>query len=136
MEQKLRCLEAIGKAESPGERYVLWRMVETGVELTPELERRFAAEAQTHKEVRNMIITWEEALAAERAEGEARGVTEGELRAKRADIAFLLSHRFGSGRVPPEVEKRLGSITDLERLQGILEQALSVDSLDQLSLER
>ncbi len=100
-----------------------------------------------------MIVTWEEALAAERAEGRAvgkvegrvegrvagkvegrvEGATEGELRAKRADVVFILTHRFGS--LPAGLEKRLERITDLERLQVILERALSVDSMEGFRLE-
>jgi hypothetical protein len=147
VEKKLHCLSAISRARlDDARRYVLANVVNTYVQLNHEEEARFAAalSSKANKEVRDMEITWEQALAARRAEGIAEGkaegiaegkaegiaegIAEGKVEATREAIILALNRRVGS--VPDEVVELLTSISDIKRLQSILEQAVSVNSLD------
>jgi hypothetical protein len=91
--------------------------------------KRFAAETRTDEEVRTMVITWEDAIA----ESEARGEALGRLRAMRDDILRVLHRRLKS--VPTSVREKLDAVEDSERLEEIFDQALTVNSVDELHLE-
>jgi hypothetical protein len=84
-----------------------------------------------------MVITWEETLAEREARGVARGVALGEARglleATRKSVLRVLQRRFTS--VPATVSEKLDAIGSVERLEGILDQALTVRSLDELRLD-
>ncbi len=101
---------------------------------------RFAVEAakDDNEEVQEMVITWEETLADREARGEARGVTRGVargfLQATRHNILRVLNRRLKS--VPAFVSQKLEAIRSIERLEEILDQALSVDSVNELGLDR
>ena len=137
VEQKLRCLTAISRAEGldVSRQYVLTRVVDNYLELSENESERFAAELEreANKEVRDMVVTWEEALAESRAEGEARGKAQGLLEAARKAIVLLARrcHRD----VPADFEETLGAIDDLERLYRILERIVDAPSMAQLDLD-
>jgi anti-sigma-K factor RskA len=101
-------------------------VVELYVELDEGQAERFAAEVakEGNEEVREMVITWEETLAANRAEGIAA--------ATRNHILRILKQRFEP--VPALVRQKLEAIQSLERLEGILDQAVVVRSVDDLVL--
>jgi hypothetical protein len=136
VEKKLQCLKKISRAQvDDARRFVLANVVNTYILLNEAEQERFAiAVASEAKEVREMEITWEETLAARKAEGEAigeaRGEARGEVNATRKAIILALNRRLGP--VPDEVVERLTSISDLERLQSILEQAVSASSIDEI----
>ncbi len=73
---------------------MLVRIVDIYAKLRPEEKRRFEAEIERdrYKEVRDMVITWEEALA----DSEARGIQLG----LRAVLKRQLKRRFGDNRKP------------------------------------
>ncbi len=108
---------------------MLANVVNTYVRLSTEEKERFAAELeQEAKEVQDMVITWEDALAESRAEGEARG-----RQVIRDTIVRLAQHK--SGPVPPSFRERLETIDDLDRLDGVLDQVLNARSLDDVDLD-
>ncbi len=129
VERKLHCLRAVCRGEvDDARRFVLKNIVDTYIPLDRDEEVRFKCqiEQEANKEVRDMVITWEDALAESRVEGkveEARGAA-----------LLVLRHRFGS--IPPTVETRLAAIDDLERLHEIMEQSLKVPSIEDLDLDR
>jgi predicted transposase YdaD len=110
--------------------------------LDGEEQRRYerALEQESNKEVREMAITWEEALAEREARGEARGReegrtegrTEGRIEAMQDALLLALDRRFGS--TPSEVQERIRSIEDPIVLNALLGQALTADSLSALDL--
>lgn len=132
VEQKVHCLRAISRAEvEEKERFTLGTIVETYLRLTPEEEARFNAEMamDVNKEVRQMVLTWEEAMAESEAKGEARG----ETRATRQAIVLLLKHKWGS--VSEDLVAKLDALGDLAHFYEILEQAVDAHSVDDLDLE-
>ncbi len=127
MRKKLRCLKAIRRAEvDDARRFLLAKLVELYVELDEVQAERFAAETRKadNQEVREMVITWEETLAASKAEGEA---------AMRRSIQRVLQQRLQS--VPAFVRERLDAIHNVERLEEIHDQALTVNSANELVLD-
>jgi flagellar biosynthesis/type III secretory pathway protein FliH len=74
----------------------------------------------------------QELIAQGLQEGRAEGLREGELRTQRANIKQVLRIRFGS--IAAELEQRLEQIQQVEVLQQIFEQALKIQSLDELQL--
>ena len=80
-----------------------------------------------------MVITWEETIAASEAKGEARGEARGGLEAMRNSILRVLDRRLGS--VPSDLRQKLDGIGSVERLEEILDQALTVSSVEELGLE-
>jgi hypothetical protein len=93
--------------------------------LDQEESERFdiALSAPDNKEVREMEITWEEALTARESRGKAE--------ATREAIVMALD-RLGS--VPEEMVNRLDAITDIDRLKGLLKQALEAESIESIDL--
>jgi predicted transposase YdaD len=77
-----------------------------------------------------MEITWEGALAARESKGKVEGKAEGKVEATCEAILLLLNRRLGP--VPDDVVERLTSISDIQRLQSILEQAVSAGSIDEI----
>jgi hypothetical protein len=142
VEQKLFCLEAVGRARLPLEQeYVLAKVVESRIDLNPEEERRYEELVRERgEEVQAMAVTWEEALAEREAIGEAKGLAEGEARgeakgkliATRQAITLLAKHCFRS--LPAGFEEKLEAIDDLGRLYEILEQVHEARTVEELSI--
>ena len=131
VQKRLRCLAAIRRAAIDDDRrFLLAKLVEIYVELDEVETERYRAELNKHdnEEVREMVITWEETLAASKAEGVAEGLV-----AMRNSIVRVLSRRFGS--VPAYLRQKLDAIRSVERLEEIHDQALTVNSVDELVLE-
>ena len=132
VEKRLRCLKAISRAEDldVSRRYVLARIVYTYVELSKDEEERFTAELEreSNKEVYDMVVTWEQALKASRAEGRIEGKAE----ATRTAIIRLARHCLHD--VAPDFEEKLRAIEDLDRLYEILERVPDVSSTEELGL--
>jgi len=141
VEQKLFCLEAVGRARLPLEQeYVLAKVVDR-IDLNPEEERRYEELVRERgEEVQAMAVTWEEALAEREAIGEAKGLAEGEARgeakgkliATRQAITLLAKHCFRS--LPAGFEEKLEAIDDLGRLYEILEQVHEARTVEELSI--
>jgi hypothetical protein len=137
VEQKLRCLTAISRAKGLdlSRQYVLTRVVDNYLELSENESERFKAELErgANKEVRDMVVTWEEALEESRAKGEDRGKALGRLEAARKAILLLASecHR----EVPPSFEEKVRAIDDLDRLYRILERIVKAPSIAELDLD-
>lgn len=126
VERKLRCLRAVGRAAvNEAQKFLLGNVVETYLKLDPQDEERFAAEIRrdTNKEVRDMVITWEDALAASREEGLEAGLLQGEASVLRR----LLKRRFTE--VPPQVEKRLEQ-AGRQDLESWAERVLDAERLE------
>ena len=130
VEQKLFCLEAVSRARLPlAQEYVLAKVVESRIDLNSEEERRYEDLVRERgKEVQDMAVTWEEALA----EREAKGLAEGKLTATRQAITLLAKHCFGS--LPEGFEEKLEAIDDLGRLYEILEQVPDSRTVEELSI--
>ncbi len=136
VEKKLRCLKAISHADiDDARRYVLAKIVDVYVELDETEAARYTAEVdrEANKEVRGMVITWEDALAASKNEGKTEGKAEGKAEAARSYIVRVLQQRLSS--VPSFIRAKLDAIDSVERLEGILDQAIVVNSADELVLE-
>ena len=129
-EKKWRCRKAIRRVElTLAEAFVLDRIVDTQLELTPAEEERYRElEREEGKEVQDMVITWEDALE----EREAKGRVEGGLETARSAIVVLARHRHS--RLPDGFEAKLDVVDDLRRLYKILEQVPDVRSLEELDL--
>ncbi len=134
--QKLRCLKAIGRAEhlDIDRRYVLVRVVETYLRLDEAEEQRFKAEMEreVNKEVREMVVTWEEALAEREARGKATGRSLGQVEAAQGADLRAAERRFGP--LPQAFEERIHAIRSLDRLYQILDQILEAQSIDEIDL--
>ncbi len=142
LEKKLCCLETIHRRGLPlAQEYVLAKIVETTIDLDPEEQERYQElERQHGKEVHEMAVTWEEALAEREslgvakgiAKGKAEGKAEGKLEGARQAIALLAKHVFVS--LPSGFAEKLRAINDLSRLYEILEQVSEVRSVEELDL--
>lgn len=110
---------------------MLTTVVKTYIQLEGGEAERFATEIRRHPnpEVRKMVITWDDALAEQKAEGELLG----QLKTLRRNIQRLLRQRFG--RRGEDVESRLLAIDDPQKLDELFEKALEARSLDELGLE-
>ncbi len=100
-------------------------VVETYIELNEDEELRFAAEMQRegNKEVREMVVTWEEALAESRAEGK----TEGEATLLKRQLV----HRFRD--LPEWAERRLQEASR-EELEGLAVRVVDAERLRQTAV--
>jgi hypothetical protein len=137
VEHKLRCLRGISRAEGLDvqRQFVLAKIVNTHLKLQGEEALRFSHELaqQANKEVHDMVVTWEEALAEREAIGEARGEAIGEARATQQAILQVARKRHAAS-LQNGFEQKIRSIHDLDRLNQILEQILDAGSLDDLDL--
>lgn len=125
VEKKLRCRVAISRAEGLdlARRYVLDKVVNTYIELGDDEKRRYAAEVANHKEIREMAVTWEEALA----EREAKGAQDA--------IWLLMKHRFRPEAADlTRLREELHAISNLDRLHRILERASTADRIEDVDL--
>nr|MBC8228148.1 DUF4351 domain-containing protein [bacterium] len=52
-------------------------------------------------------------------------------RALQQSIVRFLSHRFQ--KVPEDLQQKISSLTDVQKLQNLLDASLEVDSLEQLT---
>jgi hypothetical protein len=130
--KKTRCLRAIRRADlNDAQHFLLAEIVDLHVELDKEQQAKFDAELRTaeNKEIREMVITWEEHLVAREVKGEARGI----VTATRNSILRILEQRLKS--VPAFVRAQLEAIRSVERLEKIHSQALTVSSADELVFE-
>ena len=126
VERKLRCLKAVGRAEvNEAQKFLLANVVETYLKLTAAGEARFAAEVRrdANKEVLDMVITWEDALAASRAEGLETGLLQGEA----SVLKRLLRRRFAT--LPEWAETRLEH-AGREELESWAERVLEAKRLE------
>lgn len=78
-------------------------------------------------EVENQIMTGAEALVQE---GKAEGLQLGVIQAKREDLLKLLQIRIGD--IPDTITKKVSRIRSLARLNSLLEQAATADTLDDI----
>jgi hypothetical protein len=125
-ERKVRCLKAVRRAELDEARsFELANIVATYIPLDPKEETRFEAliEQDANKEVQEMVITWEDALADSEARGEARGIQTGE--------ALLLKRQLGRrcGELPAWVDERLEQASR-EELEGWADRVLEAKRLE------
>jgi len=99
--------------------------------LSEDDEERFTAELEreSNKEVHEMVVTWEQALEASRAEGRVEGKAE----ATRTAIMRLARRCLPD--VAPSFEEKLRAIGDLDRLYEILERVPDVSSTEDLGLD-
>ena len=94
-----------------------------------ELQRFYADDETREKirEVRRFVRDYEIGMGASRADGLAEGKAEGKV-----DFLILfLTRRFGS--VSQEVQDKLRSIKDVERLDCLAEFAFGCDSLEEFT---
>jgi hypothetical protein len=61
-----------------------------------------------------------------------RGEEIGLRRGLQQSIIRFLSHRFQ--QIPEDLQKKISSLTDVQKLQNLLDASLEVDSLEQLKL--
>ena len=125
VEQKIRCYEAVKRADVDDERrYLLANVADNYLELDEGETARFNAEIGTEErqEVGKMIQTLSEAKADCRAEGGLTATRKAIVHLARS-IHKTLSDGF---------EEKLNAVDDLERLFAILEQVPKVRSLDEI----
>ena len=137
VEQKIHCLQAIGRAKhlDQDRQYVLVKVVETYLRLDEIEERQFNTEMEreANKEVREMVVTWEEALAESRTEGEISGRSLGQLEAAQDADLRVAERRFGP--LPQAFEERIRETQDLDRLYRILDRILEASSIDEIDFD-
>jgi hypothetical protein len=85
---------------------------------------------QDHKELETMAQTTAEFL---RAEGKAEGRAEGRAEGKQDAILKLLQLRFQS--VPEVLSREISNIHNLTRLDMLLEQAMTAQSLEEIDTQ-
>ena len=73
-------------------------------------------------------VLWEEG----RAEGKAEGKAEGESKGKRETLLRQLRRKFGA--LPPEVEQRIQALTDIPRLDDLLDRILTAGSIEEMGV--
>jgi hypothetical protein len=124
LELRLACLQRIERVKLSVERRgLLADFVDAYLPLTPEEEEAYkimeAGKPQRGKAT--MWMTWSERLKA-----------EGERQALRRVLVQLLEKRFGP--VPRKALRRVESLKSIPRLNGLVEQVLTVSSLEELGL--
>ena len=125
-EKKLHCMRAAKASGVPPARlYELVRVIESYILLDEDEEARYAAMVRDDEEVHKMVITWEDALA--------HATDEGKIENARDYIVRVLKRRLQD--VPAFIIEKLNAIDDTERLDAILDQALDVSSVDELTLD-
>jgi hypothetical protein len=101
--------------------------VETFISLTDEEEQKYNdLIREVYPEVNQMIVN----PLIER--GRQQGVQEGRQQTLQKSILTVLSHRFPP-TPPVELREQILSVTDISRLERLLEATLEVDSLDALT---
>ena len=118
--KKLRCLQAISQLRiDDARRFLLAKIVDLYVELNEAEAERYAAQVneEDNEEVREMVITWEETIAASKAEGEAMLLLR------------QLRHKFGPP--DPAIEERVKR-ADAEQLLEWGVRFVSAESLDEV----
>ena len=136
VEQKVRCLEAVRRTKlDDGRRYLLTNMIDIYLALDEEEHQRYQRELDKigRKEVKEMVLTFQEALAESKAEGVIEGEIKGEIKEARKAVRLVGEHRWGS--LPDEFVAKLDAVNDLDRLHRAMEQALKVGSIDEIDLD-
>lgn len=132
VERKLRCLRAIGRTDlESARRLVLANIVETYIRLRPAEQELFAAEIEreSNKEVQNMVINWEDALAASKNEGLEQGILQG----KASVLKRQLARR--QGELPDWVDERLEQASR-EELESWADRVLDAERLEDFFASR
>ncbi len=102
----------------------LFRLIDWFLSLPEELTRSFDEQLARYEEEQKMpYITSVERLAIE------RGELKGELKANRARILEILQVRFGE--VPDDLSEKLDWIEEVERLEDLFRQAITIASLEE-----
>ncbi len=120
VEQKLRCLRPITRSGlNDAERFLLGNVVLTYLKLRPEDEARFQKEMQrsSNKEIQDMVITWEDALAASKLEGGA-SVLRVQLRRRFESLPEWIDERLGQAS-QQELESWAARVLDAKRLEDV-----------------
>ena len=135
VEQRLECLRALSRRSDLDlrESFLLGRVVQTYLQLEERDAERFNRELAEsgNKEVREMVVTWDEAQAEREQQGMRQGRTEGKLQATREAILLLAGKRRDLA-VPEDFAARLDAVEDLDRLHDALERLFDVRSIDEL----
>src|SRR5262249_31567526 len=121
---------AITAEPNEDRRYLLNKLIDEALQLKGEDRARFEAALDSDAEVKTMVVTWKEALAESEARGEARGGARGKVEATGDAIEVMVRHRCGS--VPDRVKERLATISELPRLNELLEAIADARSPGQL----
>ncbi len=131
VEQKIRCLQAIARAEvEERQELLLLNLVETYLELDGlDAERFDTLKAIEAKEAEDMETTWAGKIEAK---GRQKGLEQGSLRGIRSVVIRQLKHRFGP--LPREIQQRLEALDDPQELDRLSEQLLDARSLADLGL--
>ena len=86
---------------------------------------------QDPKELENMAQTTAEFLIEQgKTEGRAKGKAEGKVEGKQDAVLKLLQLRFQN--VPETLSREISNIHNLSRLDTLLEQAMTAQSLDEI----
>jgi hypothetical protein len=108
----------------------LFRFIDWIMTLPPELEQQFRYDVeQLETEVKMRYVTSIERLAMQEGweKGQEEGREEGVQAGVRQSIVGVLQARFGV--VPTTAAGRLEQVEDLERLQALLREAATAESL-------
>lgn len=130
---KLRaeCLRAIIESDySEEDKLLLWNVVETYWELSPEDRVKFEKLIATepYREVSRMQMTWVDKLVQQgRREGREEGLQEGILEGRRAALLHLLRCKFR--KLPAHVKTKVQQIDSTEVLDELLAKVLTAESL-------
>ncbi|MEM7584133.1 MAG: hypothetical protein AAF560_12170 [Acidobacteriota bacterium] len=128
-DRRLRCLRAISQAKvlDLRQRFLLFRVVDTYVQLTPDEEARFeiAMRRERNKELSEMVVTWDEALAESKEIGQVEAAQQADLR--------VAERRFG--KLPRSFEEKIRRTQDLDRLYLILDRIVEADSIEEVAFD-
>jgi len=134
-ELKMACQRRIAGLKGRTEPFLLVDCVENYLQLDPREVAEFEAlrSRRENRRVRAMAMTWSETQQAKgREEGRAEGMVQGAQRGARQLLLHLLGKRFGP--LPDNVQRRVETITSLDRLTELAERVLSAHSLEEMGL--
>lgn len=121
VEHQIACLTPIARARSLSEpqRYLLYNIVRTYLELDEAAERQYQAMLadRRHREIKNMFLTWADKT---------------KLEGMREVLLSQLSHRFSP--LPAAVSSKVAAIRSPKALTKLADRILDARSLEELGL--
>jgi predicted transposase YdaD len=124
-EHQIACLTPIARARSLSDtqRYLLFNVVQTYLELDGDAERQYETllAERRHREVKNMVMTWAD-----------KTILEGRKAGIRDLVLHLLSRRFSP--LPAAVSRKVSAIDSPEELTSLADRIFEARSLDELGL--
>lgn len=111
---------------------VMWLYYRRELEEAGALAERVDALAREMKVAEMGRTAWQELIDEGREQGIQQGREQGIQQAQQETLLRLLCEKFG--RVPPEMERRVRTTSDIERLGAWITRVLSADTLEAMGI--